>query len=233
MDTTVGHPALPFRFFDPDEERLVVERKLPHWSQTGTICFLTWRTEDSMPRPVIESWIRERDAWLIRHGINSRLADWKSRVAGLPGAAQREFHQGLTDRWEARLDECHGECVLRRPDLSGIVAGSLRHFDGDRYLLTDFAVMPNHVHMLAAFPGVGEMLKQCDSWKHFTACGINKALGRRGRFWQVEGFDHLVRSPEQFEYLRLYIADNPRRGRLRIDEFVHYSRPLNELLPTA
>jgi len=79
---------------------------------------------------------------------------------------------------------------------------------------TDFVVMPNHVHLLAAFPDEGSMLAQCESWKHYTATKINRFLGRSSRFWQQDGFDHLVRSVEQFEYLRAYIADNPRRAHL-------------------
>ncbi|MBN1853037.1 MAG: hypothetical protein JW829_09950 [Pirellulales bacterium] len=57
----------------------------------------------------------------------------------------------LTERWDAFLDECHGACLLKQADLARIVADSLFHFDSDRYLLTDFVVMPNHVHLMASF----------------------------------------------------------------------------------
>jgi type I restriction enzyme R subunit len=116
--------------------------------------------------------------------------------------------------------------VLRRPELAGLVAKSLRHFDGERYLMLDFVVMPNHVHLLAAFPDEAAMLAQCESWKHYTATGINRALGQKGRFWQADAFDHLVRSERQFAYLRHYIADNPKKAGLRAGEYLHYSRPL-------
>jgi type I restriction enzyme R subunit len=86
--------------------------------------------------------------------------------------------------------------------------------------------MPNHVHLLVAFLDEESMLRQCDSWKHFTATEINRALGQRGHFWQQDGFDHLVRSADQFEYLRKYIADNPRRARLPANEFCHWSKPM-------
>jgi putative transposase len=116
--------------------------------------------------------------------------------------------------------------LLRRPELGQIVAKSLKHFDGDRYDLTDFVVMPNHVHLLAAFRDAEQMLEQCESWKHYTATQINRRLSRKGRFWQQDGFDHLVRSLEQFEYLRTYIADNPTKAKLRLGEFVHESKTL-------
>jgi putative transposase len=83
--------------------------------------------------------------------------------------------------------------------------------------------MPNHVHLLAAFSDEEAMLAQCESWKHYTAGKINRALNRKGRFWQQDGFDHLVRSLEQFEYLQQYIADNPRRAHLTPTEYLLYS----------
>ena len=93
-------------------------------------------------------------------------------------------------------------------------------------MLTDFVVMPNHVHLLAAFPDEGSMLNQCTSWKRFTARPINAAIGRRGEFWQVEQFDHLVRSLQQFEHYRRYIADNPGKAGLAMGQFRWFSKNL-------
>jgi len=80
--------------------------------------------------------------------------------------------------------------------------------------------------VLAAFRDESTMLAQFESWKHFMALQLNRELGRRGRFWQTDGFDHLVRSLEQFGHFRRYIADNPRRAALRSGEFVHWSKTL-------
>lgn len=102
-----------------------------------------------------------------------------------------------------------------------IVAESLLHFDGERYRIGDFIVMPNHVHLLGVFESADRLKEQCDSWLHFTAHQINKLIGGQGKFWQQEPFDHLVRSPEQYEYLRQYIADNPHKCGLRADEYVY------------
>ena len=52
-----SQPLLPFHLFDREGEVLIVERRLPHWSQAGAICFITWRTLDSMPQPVL--WMLE------------------------------------------------------------------------------------------------------------------------------------------------------------------------------
>ncbi|MBA3484634.1 MAG: transposase [Pirellulales bacterium] len=224
--------------FDPQQGFAVVERRLPHWSQAGAIAFITWRTWDSIPAQVLESWLTERDAWLKRHGISSHLAPrdgasrgarrlhWRDQLHSLDPAVVREFQRHFSDRWNEDLDQCHGACILRQPKLAQIVADSLLHFDGQRYDLTDFVVMPNHVHVLAAFPDEESMLTQCDSWKHFASTQINRELGRRGRLWQQDDFDHLVRSSDHFDYFRRYIAENPRRANLKPGDYLHMSKPL-------
>jgi putative transposase len=208
--------------FDPHEEFTVVERRLPHWSQAGTVCFITFRTWDSMPEHVVRVWLAERQEWLRAHGIDLAREDGETRLRQMPKEMQLELADFVSDRWNKHLDELHGTGVLRQPRLAQIVAESLRHFDGTRYVLDDFVVMPNHVHLLAAFPTEESQLAQCDSWKHYTAVQINQALGRRGRVWQEDGFDHLVRSVEQFEHFRRYIADNPLRAGLRPGECLYY-----------
>ena len=112
--------------------------------------------------------------------------------------------------------------MLRRPELRTIVGDSLADFDGDRYHTGTFAVMPNHVHLIVGLLGDTEIQSQCTSWKRFTARRINQTLGTSGRFWQEESFDHLIRSPEQFEATERYIRDNP--AHLPRDEYLLYER---------
>ena len=214
-------------FFDPRAEFAIVERRLPHWSQTGVICFITWRTNDSIPADVLQRWRHERQQWLRKHGINPRANDWRQQLQKLGSETRHEFFQHFSQRWHQELDAGHGACVFRRPELAEIVADSLRKFDGDRYELTDFVVMPNHVHLLAAFPNEEAMLKQSEGWKHYQAVQLNSRLGTSGRFWQQDGFDHLVRSAEQFEHFRKYIADNPRLAGLSAGEFIAWSKVLS------
>ncbi|MEZ6124652.1 MAG: transposase [Planctomycetaceae bacterium] len=130
--------------------------------------------------------------------------------------------------WHQQLDECHGACVLRQPETAEIVAGALHHFDGDRYYLDSFIVMPNHVHALVQFRPPTTLRKQLESWLHFSATQINRHLGTRGRFWQSEPFDHLVRSAEQFQYLQRYIRENPEKARLSAGQFLYWSREVTE-----
>jgi putative transposase len=215
-----------FHLFDANSETHIVERRLPHWSQAGTVCFITWRTHDSMPRAVLEAWFQDRNRWLQINGIDPVDRQWRQKLQKLDRHVARQFLNSFWNRWHDALDQSQGACVLRCPGLAAIVAQGLRHFDGERYLMFDFVVMPNHVHLLASFPDEGAMLAQCESWKHYTAMQINRRLNRKGRFWQQDGFDHLVRSEEQLEYLRRYIQGNPAKAMLRPGEFVDFSRPL-------
>jgi REP-associated tyrosine transposase len=215
-----------FELFDPKAEYVVWEGcNLPHWYQPGVTYFVTFRTEDSIPVQLAGQWHRRRDTWLRKHGIDSRGRGWKDEVGRLPRDEQREFHETFSRDVLEYLDRGYGACVLRSSELSSIVADSLLHFDGDRYVMGDFVVMPNHVHLLVGLQGDTEIEAQCKSWKKFTAREINRRLGQKGRFWQEESFDHLVRSPEQFEAIQRYIADNPRRAGLREGEFYYWKRP--------
>ena len=59
---------------------------------------------------------------------------------------------------------------------------------------------------------------------HFTTFQINQRLNRKGEFWQSEPFDHLVRSPEQYLYLRKYIAENGIKARLPPTDYLYWCR---------
>jgi type I restriction enzyme R subunit len=220
----MSSPLWPLQVFDPKAGFSIVERKLPHWVQAGTIAFITFRSNDSIPEKVLRRWYAEREAWLLRHGIDPRADDWRAALEQRDRSLRDEFTTTFSERWHHYLDDCHGACVLSRPAIGRIVADSLLHFDGQRYLITDFVVMPNHVHLLAAFADEQAMLEQCDSWKHYTARQINSHLGSSGRFWQQDGFDHLVRSVEHFEAFRRYIAENPTKARLQAGQYIHYSK---------
>ena len=216
----------PLQVFDRNAEYSVVERKLPHWLQAGTLCFITWRTKDSIPQSVLRRWFADRDAWLRRHDIDPGDINWKGRLFELDLELRAEFVKTFSEKWHRYLDNCRGACVLRRPAIRQIVIDSFKKFDGERYELTDVIVMPNHVHVLAAFKDEAGMLEQCESWKHFMAWKINKTIGESGPFWQQDGFDHLVRTEYGFQALRKYIAENGTKAKLSADDFYHYSKPL-------
>jgi putative transposase len=214
---------MAFELFDSSSEVWVREGNLPHWYQPGVTYSVTFRAEDSVPQGLLESWYSQRDAWLLREGIDSGSSTWKELLRTRP-ELERAFHATFTRQFMEYLDRGFGACVLRRPDFARIVADSLAHFDSERYHLDCYVVMPNHVHLLVCLLGQTEIESLCRSWKKFSATQINRVLGNRGRFWQEESFDHLVRSPQQFDALRIYVAENPIKAKLRAGEFLHYAR---------
>ncbi len=215
---------MSFNLFDPSAELIIREGNLPHWYQAGVTYFVTFRTEDSVPQELSRNWHARREDWLRQHGVEPTDANWKNNLSR-DLRLEREYHARFTREFMEYLDRGHGACVLRAAGLAKIVGDTLRHFDQDRYELGDFVVMPNHVHLLVCLLGATEIEPQCYSWKKFSAGKINKVLKRSGRFWQEESFDHLVRSPEQFEYLRTYIAENPLKAGLKANEYLYFRAP--------
>jgi REP element-mobilizing transposase RayT len=176
-----------FELFDPQGDLRIAAGHLPHWYQPGVTYFITFRTDDSVPAALAETWRRRREEWLRTHDIDSNATDWALRLRRLPDL-ERQYHHNFSREFMNYLDKGYGACVLKRPELARIVADGLLHFDAQRYLLSDFVVMPNHVHVLVCFLGDTDLEKQCYSWKKYAATKLNRALGRRGRFWQEESF---------------------------------------------
>ena len=113
----------------------------------------------------------------------------------------------LAQQSEPEIDR--GSMILRQPEIAEIVEGALGHFQGERYGLHAWVVMPNHVHtVFTPFGGKG-VSDTLHSWKSFTASAINKRLGSSGQVWQHESFDHLVRSADSLIRFVSYTENNP------------------------
>jgi ATP-dependent DNA helicase DinG len=204
---TGGTPALLFTPFDPSAPVAIYGRHLPHWRQDGATYFVTFRLADSIPQTKLREWEREMTDWLKKNP-EPHTTEQKT-----------DYHERFTEKFQRWLDASLGECVLRRPEISEIVENALRHFDGERYVLGHYVVMPNHVHAVLRTVQ-GNLLKEImHSWKSFTAHEINKVLGREGTLWQEESFDCIVRSGAQLEKIGFYIQENPAKAKLMPGEF--------------
>ncbi len=211
--------------FDPDAMLRESYRNLPHWDQTSVLTFVTFRLYDSMPAIVVARWNQEIDAWLAENRLTGRTVD---EILSSPDIDSRLQHQLRTykqGRWHGHLDDCHGQCWLRRPALTEEVCKSLLHFNDDRYDVERFVVMPNHVHILIQMRDGWDLRKQFREILRFSARQINKQLKRSGDVWQGETFDHLVRSEAQFLYLQKYIHDNPVKANLSTGEYQYWEYP--------
>src|SRR5436189_6475531 len=124
---------MQYEFFDPQGDVTIYYRRLPHWDQPGVMSFLTWRTVDSIPTEVLARWRVERAIWLRQHKIDPQSPNWREQLRALSVEARRDYHTHFTSPWMESLDQCHGACVLRQPELSAIVAESLLFHDGADY----------------------------------------------------------------------------------------------------
>ena len=179
---------------------------LPHWTKTGATYNVTFRLADSLPTHVLESWIAERTALLNRIREQGRECT---------AHETRRLTELFSQRVDAFLDAGSGACVLRDDAVAKVVSDSIAYFDGERYELHSWCVMPNHVHALLTPTSPHEQSAILHSWKSFTASCINRMLGRSGKLWQPEYYDHLIRDEEDFAHAWQYILDNPIKAGLK------------------
>jgi REP element-mobilizing transposase RayT len=197
-------PAISnFQPFNPYEEIEATRRRLPHWQQEGTAYFITFRLADSIPQEKLAQWEAERKQWLATHP-----QPWDE-------TAVAEYSKLFSERRQQWLDNGYGRCLLKLPDVAEIVRSALLHFDGQRYLLDEFVLMPNHVHIIVKLLPDHDLSSVLHSWKSFTAKEINKAIEGTGTIWQDESYDHIVRSDSQLEFYRNYIRENPAKAGLK------------------
>ena len=157
---------------------------LPHFEAGEVPQHVCFRLADSLPQHLLQQWEQE--------------------LGRLPKAKHQKRR-----RIEEALDQGHGACWLRRPEIAALVRGALKHFKGDLYRLHAWVVMPNHVHVLVT-PLNGHSLSGIvHSWKSYTANQANKVLERSGTFWYRDYFDRFMRDEDHFAATVDYIHWNP------------------------
>ena len=166
-------------------------RNLPHWNQNAKQYFLTWRLADSLPKEKL----LELEALQLPKDVEDTAAE--------------EHAASVFEKVNEWLDAGHGSCLLKQPEFRQVVRSALHHFDGQRYSLDAYVIMPNHVHVLVTLKEGEELSKILHSWKSFTAKEINKMTGAEWAVWQDETFDRMIRSREHEQFVRDYIWKNP------------------------
>ena len=118
-------------------------------------------------------------------------------------------------RW--KLPECVRSLVLE----------CCLHDNETKYDLRVAVVMPDHVHMIFTAlinqnaMEIYSLAEIMNATKGASAHKVNKALGRRGRVWQTESFDHVWRSSESLDAKIIYLLENPVRAGL-VSEWEQY-----------
>jgi REP element-mobilizing transposase RayT len=159
---------------------------LPHYDGGSVTQFVTCRLFDSLPQKTLER---------LRAELKAKNVEDIERETML-----------LIEKF---LDSGYGECFLKEQKIAEIVKNSLLKFDGERYKLIAWVIMPNHIHLLLKSLNGWELNKILQSFKSFTASEANKLLNRNGKFWMREYFDRFIRDYEHFEKTIRYIENNP------------------------
>jgi REP element-mobilizing transposase RayT len=163
---------------------------LPHLDAPGLCQSITFRLHDSVPLEIVQRWKEE--------------LQWH---ADLP--AESAVVAELRRRIVANEDAGHGACWLKDERIANLVQAALFHFDGVRYSLLAWCVMPNHVHVLVkSFPG-HPLHTVLHSWKSFTANKANTLLARDGIFWSRDYYDRYIRDDSHLARTITYIEQNP------------------------
>ena len=161
---------------------------LPHFDCPNTVQHVTFRLADSLPA--------------------AALTRMEGELFLLP-EEQRDPERRKS--LEELADAGHGSCILRRPDAALLVQSALLMFDGDRYRMLAWVVMPNHVHALMEPLNGWTLGKIVWSWKSFTGRRLAPLLGNvsAGRVWHREYWDRFVRNADHFRNVVEYIHWNP------------------------
>ena len=72
-----------------------------------------------------------------------------------------------------------------------------------------YVVMNDHVHVLVQPCGDNLLEAITHSWKSFTANRAQRSHNRKGRVWQDESFDRIVRDEAEFYQKLYYMLNNP------------------------
>jgi putative transposase len=112
------------------------------------------------------------------------------------------------------LDESKNGPTLSEPTAALRVERALLRFDGARYDILAWCIMPNHVHVVINTHDscrVGDIVR---SWKTFTAREINKLSGTEGSFWAPDYFDRFMRNEDHLLKTLDYVENNPLKAGL-------------------
>ena len=163
---------------------------VPH-RENKALQSITFRLYDSLPKEVIEEIKLKLD-------INEDDDSYDSIQ-----------YQRLRQKIAEYEDAGYGQCFLRDERIAAIMQDTLKHFDGERYQLICWCIMPNHVHVLIEVNEGWSLSRIMHGWRSYTAKEANRILGRTGRFWMEEYYDRYIRDDNHLQKTINYILNNP------------------------
>jgi len=191
-------------------------RNLPHIQPVGATFFVTFRLKDSIPVAMLSQ---------LRQEFEIKKTLLQKEPPELRGLLIHDERKRYFAQYDALLDAIQqGPDYLRQPAIAEIVRQELHRFDGAFYDLLAYCIMPNHVHILIDtslqlpvsfddadleslnYKPLDVIMKRI---KGPSAIAANRLLGREGKFWQRESYDHFVRNERELNNIIRYILENP------------------------
>ena len=163
---------------------------VPH-RENKALQSITFRLYDSLPKEVIEE---------IKLKLDIKKDD--------PACNSMQY-QRLRQKIAEYEDAGYGQCFLRDERIAAIMQDTLKHFDGERYQLMCWCIMPNHVHVLIEVNEGWSLSRIMHGWRSYTAKEANRILGRTGKFWMEEYYDRYIRDDNHLQQTINYILNNP------------------------
>ena len=192
--------TLPVSVTQGDTDTLPITPEIKDWHrrfhsvphrENKALQSITFRLYDSLPKEVIEE---------IKLKLDINEDD---------DSCDSIQYQRLRQKIAEYEDAGYGQCFLRDKRIAAIMQDTLKHFDGERYQLICWCIMPNHVHVLIEVNEGWSLSKIMHGWRSYTANEANRILGRTGKFWMEEYYDRYIRDDNHLQKTINYILNNP------------------------
>jgi len=173
--------------------KIEFRRNLPHIYAQDAIYSITFRLAGTIPYNIFQEYSElKRD--LLKNGKVHLLKNL------------------YNEHIDSYLDSsCAMNDWLMNVRIRDEVVSAINYYHLVHYKIIDYCMMPNHVHLIINTFGfdpipLGNFL---GSIKRHSARKANKILGRLGKFWPGESYDHLIRSRNELAETIDYVIHNP------------------------
>lgn len=121
-----------------------------------------------------------------------------------------------TSTWERRA-------LFKSERWANLLIDTIYHYRGSAYLLHEFVIMPDHLHILLT--PLSSLEKAVQFIKGGFSYRAKKELGSNLEIWQTGFSDHRIRDASDYRVHEIYIRQNPARKHLceRADQYSYSS----------
>jgi len=176
-------------------------RYLPHFDAGGILQMITYHLADSLPASVIRQ--------------------LEIEMRALPAPQRESFRRDRIEYW---IDAGLGSCILKEPEIARLIIDNWKFYEGNRYDIVAFVVMPNHIHILICVYGCVPLFRIVQSWKGYSGKKIQERFNSKGipdyttaagnQVWHREYWDRVIRNHRHLCNAVRYIYENPVRAKL-------------------